>query len=417
MTRRQRVTFSSATGIPLAGWLDLPDGDPTAVALFAHCFTCGKDSHAAARIARGLTGRGIGVLRFDFTGLGESAGEFADTTFGSSIEDLIAAADYLRKGCGGPQLLVGHSLGAAAVLAATERIPEVTAVVTIGAPSDPAHIAHLLAGTAPQIKARGEAEVRIGGRTFRVGRGFLHDIGEQPQAHRIAHLGAALLVLHSPQDTVVGVDNARRIYQAARHPKSFISLDGADHLLADRADAGYAAEVIATWAARYLPARPAIEAAATDPVPDGAVDVACAAGGRYRQAVRTGTHDWVVDEPVSVGGNDAGPNPYDQLLAALGACTSITLRMYAERKGWPLQHVSVRLRHDRIHAKDCGDCSTGTGTLTRIRRDIRLDGPLTAEQRQALMWIADRCPVHQVLRSETVIDTRSVDLLADPVPA
>ncbi len=351
---RQRVTFTSAAGIPLAGWLDLPDGDPTAVALFAHCFTCGKDSHAATRISRGLTGRGIGVLRFDFTGLGESAGEFADTTFGSSIEDLVAAADYLRRGWGGPHLLIGHSLGGAAVLAAAERIPEVTAVVTIGAPSDPAHIAHLLADTAPQIQARGEA----------------------------------------------------------------------DHLLTDPADAAYAAEVIAAWAARYLPKDPAIMAqpalngpVAGDSIPDGTVDVAWAAGGRYRQSVRTSTHDWVVDEPISVGGNDSGPNPYDQLLAALGTCTSITLRMYADRKGWPLQHVSVRLRHDRIHAKDCGDCTTSSGILTRIRRDIRLDGPLTAEQRQSLMSIADKCPVHQVLRTETVIDTHAADPLATPISA
>lgn len=424
MTRRQRVTFTSATGIPLAGWLDLPDGDPSAFALFAHCFTCGKDSHAATRISRGLTGRGIGVLRFDFTGLGESAGEFADTTFGSSIEDLVAAADYLRTGWGGPHLLIGHSLGGAAVLAAAERIPEVTAVVTIGAPSDPAHIAHLLAGTASEIEARGEADVRIGGRTFRVGRRFLHDIGEQSQAHRILHLGAALLVLHSPQDTIVGVDNARRIYQAARHPKSFISLDGADHLLTDPADAVYAAEVIAAWAARYLPkdpvmmVQPALAGSVTgDSIPDGTVDVGWAPGGRYRQAVRTSTHDWVVDEPVSVGGNDAGPNPYDQLLAALGTCTAITLRMYADRKGWPLQHVSVRLQHDRIHAKDCGDCTTSSGTLTRIRRDIRLDGPLTAEQRHSLMSIADKCPVHQVLRTETVIDTHAADRFAAPISA
>ena len=416
MTRRQRVTFGSASGIPLAGWLDLPDGDPTAVALFAHCFTCGQDGPAAARIARGLTDRGIAVLRFDFTGPDGSAAESADTAFGSSIEDLVAAADFLRKGWGGPQLLVGHSLGGAAVLAA--RVPEVTAIVTIAAPSDPAHIAHLLAGTAPQIQARGEADVLIGGRTCRLGRGFLDDIGGQPQAYRIAHLGAALLVLHSPQDTVVGVDNARRIYQAAWHPKSFISLDGADHLLADPADAGYTADVITAWAARYLPPRTAvIDPVATDPIPARAVDVAWSGGGRYRQAVRTGTHDWVVDEPVSVGGDDAGPNPYDQLLAALGACTSITLRMYADRKGWPLHHVSVRLRHDRIHAKDCADCSISSGTPTRIRQDIRLDGPLTAEQRQALMSIADRCPVHRVLRSETVIDTHAVDLLAAPIPA
>lgn len=316
----------------------------------------------------------------------------------------------------------GRALGGAAVLAAAERIAEVSAVVTIGAPSDPAHIAHLLVGTAAEIQARGHADVCIGRRTFRVGRECLHDIGEQPQAERIARLRAALLILHSPQDTVVGVDNARRIYQAARHPKSFISLDGADHLLADPADAGYVAEVIAAWAGRYLPRdaatilHPALAGPAPvgpvrdDSVPDGAVDVAWAGGGRYRQAVRTSTHDWVVDEPVSVGGNDAGPNPYDQLLAALGACTSITLRMYADRKGYPLQHVSVRLRHDRIHAKDCADCAASTGTLTRIRRDIRLDGPLTAEQRQALMSVADRCPVHQVLRSETVIETHVTDL-------
>lgn len=405
----QRVTFPGSTGKPLSGWLDTPPGPARASVLFAHCFTCSKDGHAPSRISRGLTERGFAVLRFDFTGLGESAGDFADATFTSNIADLVQAATFLRRRGAAPALLVGHSLGGAAVIAAAEQIPEASAVVTIGAPSDPAHIEHLLAGTAEAIRERGEADVALAGRTFRIRRSFLDDIAAQPQQRRIAGLGRALLILHSPSDTTVGIDNARAIYDAARHPKSFVALDGADHLLTDPADAAYAADILAAWAERYLPSEPAATAPFGGAGEPGIVHVESAREGRYIQRVKAGRHSWLVDEPVGVGGDDAGPTPYDQLLAALGTCTSITLAMYAQRKGWPLHHVAVTLRHDRIHAADCTDCATATGLLTRIRREIALHGPLTADQHEGLLEIADRCPVHRVLTQETVIETTLVE--------
>ncbi|NUP46096.1 MAG: OsmC family protein [Catenulispora sp.] len=414
----QKITFPGGAGETLAARLELPAGTPRAHALFAHCFTCGKDGFAAARIARALTAHGIAVLRFDFTGLGQSDGDFGNTGFSSNIEDLIAAADYLRTHHAAPQLLVGHSLGGAAVLAARHRIPEVRAVATIGAPADPAHVEHLLGEARAEIQAQGQASVSLGGREFCIRRGFLEDIAGQRQAARIGDLGAALMVMHSPQDNVVGVDNARLIFDAARHPKSFVSLDGADHLLTRRADAEYVAAVLAAWVGRYLVPEPAADAGDAGEqagqtgqaaqvgqvLPAGTVRVT-EAGGRYRQDVTAGSHRFQVDEPAPLGA-DSGPNPYDLLLTALGACTSITLRMYADRKGWPLDGVSVSLHHDRIHAKDCESCETTAGRVDRISRRLQLDGPLlTAEQRARLVEIADMCPVHRTLTGEMVITT------------
>ncbi|WP_344664331.1 bifunctional alpha/beta hydrolase/OsmC family protein [Catenulispora yoronensis] len=404
MPASQKITFTGGAGEALAARLELPDGPPKAYAVFAHCFTCGKDSVAAARISRALTDHGLAVLRFDFTGLGQSDGDFGNAGFGANIEDLVAAAEYLRAEHGAPQLLIGHSLGGAAVLAARHRIPQVRAVATIGAPADPAHVEHLIGHARPEIEREGQATVRLGGRDFCIRRGFLQDISAQRQAARIGDLGAALMVMHSPQDDVVGVDNARMIFDAARHPKSFVSLDGADHLLTRRADAEYAAAVLAAWASRYLVTAeetPAPEAGAA--VPEGTVRVA-EAGGHYPQTVTAGTHSLVVDEPAPLG-TDTGPNPYDLLLAALGACTSITLRMYADRKGWPLEQIAVTLRHDRVHAKDCEDCDTTQGHVDRISRHLELTGPLEAEQRTRLLEIADMCPVHRTLTGETVIRT------------
>lgn len=454
-----KVTFTGGAGETLAARLELPAGTPRAYALFAHCFTCGKDGFAAARIARALTAHGIAVLRFDFTGLGQSDGDFGNTGFSSNIEDLIAAADYLRTHHAAPQLLVGHSLGGAAVLAARHRIPEVRAVATIGAPADPAHVEHLLGEARAEIEAEGQASVSLAGREFCIRRSFLADIAGQRQSARIGDLKAALMVLHSPQDDLVGVDNARLIFDAARHPKSFVSLDGADHLLTRRADAEYVAAVLAAWVDRYLVPEPAADAAesatatmaqaetgtrtataapAPEPGPEPAETQTPAsagsatvtgleepssnaeqvaqvlpestvrvteAGGRYRQSVTAGPHRFQVDEPAPLGA-DSGPNPYDLLLGALGACTSITLRMYADRKGWPLENVTVSLHHDRIHAKDCESCETTAGRVDRISRRLQLDGPLlTAEQRARLLQIADMCPVHRTLTGEIVITT------------
>lgn len=410
--RSEKVTFPGSGGTPLAGSLDLPDGQPRAFALFAHCFTCSKDVLAASRIAKALTEHGIAVLRFDFTGLGGSDGDFANTNFTSNIADLVNAGDYLRNTHAAPTILVGHSLGGAAVLAAAEHIPEVRAIATIGAPADTEHLLRLLAESRDEIEAAGEAEICLAARPFKIRRQFLEDISHQPQSDRIMRLGAALLVMHSPNDETVGIDNARNIFDAARHPKSFVSLDGADHLLTRAADARFAASMLAAWASRYLddapptsaPSSAPSESSATPGIEQGLVVVSENGQGPYGQHITAGRHLLNADEPTPVG-HDTGPSPYDLLLAGLGACTSMTLRMYAARKKWPLEHVSVSLQHSRIHAADCANCETETGQLDRIERVIQLTGSLDAEQRQRLLEIADRCPVHRTLHSEVDVRT------------
>lgn len=411
MTRQsERIEFPGSQGALLAARLDLPESPPLAYALFAHCFTCSKDVLAAARISRALTDFGIAVLRFDFTGLGQSGGDFANTNFSSNIEDLIHAADYLRARFAAPSILIGHSLGGAAVLAVTPRIPEVRAVVTIGAPADPDHLVHLLGESRAEIERCGEAEVVLGGRSFRIRRQFLDDIAAQPQADRIRDLGAALLVMHSPSDTTVDADNARRIFEAARHPKSFVALDGADHLLTNPADAAFAAAMLATWASRYafVPLPEPVQPSAPEDPAEGLVVVSETGNGAFAQQVMIGRHRLTADEPAPIG-TDTGPSPYDFLLAGLGACTSMTVRMYAERKKWPLEKVTVSLRHSRIHAQDCAHCETETGQVDRIERVIRFDGDLDDDQRRRLREIAEKCPVHRTLHSEIVIDTTVSD--------
>ena len=403
----ERFDFANAQGEKLAALLDRPDGPIRAVALFAHCFTCGKDNKAARVIARGLTSHGIAVLRFDFTGLGSSEGEFANTTFSSNVDDLVAAADHLRTQIAAPAILIGHSLGGAAVLAAAHRIAEARAVVTIAAPFDPAHVAGLFGERVEEIKSKGEVEVTLAGRPFRVRRGLLDDIAGQNLAGRIAELRKALLVFHSPTDETVGIDNASHIFTTAKHPKSFISLAGADHLLLRPSDAAYVAHVIAAWAERYLD-MPAQMAAPKQPVAEaesGEVVVRETRHGTFQQEIIAGAHRFLADEPVAAGGLDSGPGPYDLLLAALGACTSMTLRLYADRKQLPLTRTRVRLRHSRIYAADCAACETKEGMLDRIDRIINLEGELDAEARKRLLEIADKCPVHRTLTSEIDIRT------------
>ena len=406
----EKVTFTGHGGHTLAGRLERPHGTPVAYALFAHCFTCGKDIAAAQRIAKGLAAEGIAVLRFDFTGLGHSEGEFANTTFSANVDDLVAAADFLRDHHGVPALLVGHSLGGAAVLAAADRIPDAKAVATIGAPADPAHVTELFHDKTADIQSAGEAEVDLAGRRFTIRKAFLDDIAARNITDCLGRMRKALLVMHGPRDTVVGIENATSIFTAARHPKSFVSLDDADHLLSRKPDAIYAAQVLAAWAARYLDIAQA-DASADPPGPEAEPDgvvVQETGAGSFANTVVAGPHRLAADEPPSVGGTNTGPSPYDWLLGGLGACTSMTIRMYANRKGLPLTRVTVTLRHSKMHAQDCADCETTQGKIDLIERDVTLEGDLDDAERQRLLEIADKCPVHRTLTSENVIRTRLV---------
>ncbi|MEM7711097.1 MAG: bifunctional alpha/beta hydrolase/OsmC family protein [Pseudomonadota bacterium] len=398
----ERFTFPGHDGSELAARLDLPKGAPVATALIAHCFTCGKDIAASRRIAARLAAQGIAVLRFDFTGLGHSGGEFENTSFTSNVQDLVAAYGALEARGQAPSLLIGHSLGGAAVLRAAHDMPEVKAVATIGAPFDPGHVTHNFGEALDRIERDGAGEVMLGGRKLRIGQGFVQDVAAQKLEPLIATLNRALLVLHAPRDETVGLDNATRIFLAAKHPKSFVTLDDADHLISRATDADYAAEVIAAWAARYLDlTRPAPPIGA----PEGVTRVSEADAGGFAQDVIAagGKHHIVADEPVSYGGTDRGLTPYQLLAASLGACTSMTLRMYARRKGWDLTHVSVDVTHDRMHAQDAP--SSGAERIDRFRREITLSGDLDDAQRARLMEIADQCPVHRTLETGAQVET------------
>ncbi|MDP1869112.1 MAG: bifunctional alpha/beta hydrolase/OsmC family protein [Bradyrhizobium sp.] len=404
----ERFQFTSAEGHQLAAALDLPEGTPLAYALFAHCFTCGKDVLAAKRIATALAAKGIAVLRFDFTGLGSSEGDFANSTFSSNVADLVRAADHLRETRRGPAILIGHSLGAAAILAAAGRIPDARAVVTIAAPSDPAHVTHLFRDRIGDIRQHGKVEVQLAGRPFHITSEFLDDIAERSLMPQVTKLHKALLIMHSPTDDTVGIDNATKIFVAARHPKSFVSLAGSDHLLSGKRDAAYVAGVIAAWAERYVDLASPGQAPASNNAPRKIV-VSETRNGKFQQTVSVGPHQSVADEPIAAGGDDSGPGPYDYLLAGLGACTSMTMRMYADRKSLPLDRVTVTLEHRKIHAEDCAECETRVGMLDQIERVISIEGALDAEQRAKLMEIADKCPVHRTLKSEIRIVTSAAD--------
>jgi uncharacterized OsmC-like protein/alpha/beta superfamily hydrolase len=406
MIRSDKVEFRGANGDLLAGRLDRPMGPPRAFGLFAHCFTCSKDVFAAQRISTGLAERGIAVLRFDFTGLGNSAGDFGNTSFSSNIADLIAAAAFLRAEHAAPKILIGHSLGGAAVRLAAVEIPECAAVATLNAPYDPQHVQHLFADSLETIQRDGAATVTLAGRSFTLRKDFVDDLITHAPAENLRRLKRALLIFHATQDKIVGIENARLAYEAALHPKSFFALDGADHFISKREDAVYVADLLAAWVHRYLDSGAA--AAWPDAGPSTVV-VTGAREGTFPHLVSAHGHHLRADEPVEVGGTDSGPGPYDLLLAGLGACTAMTIRMYAERKKWPLENAQVTLRHAKIHAADCADCETKAGKLDRIERIIRLDGPLDAEQKARLMEIADKCPVHRTLTSEIRIETRAAD--------
>lgn len=403
--KSEHLKFPGSRGGQLAARLESPDVTPTAYAIFAHCFTCSKDLKAATWISHELVERGIAVLRFDFTGIGESEGDFSETDFSSNLDDLVAAADFLRREREAPRLLVGHSLGGAAVIAAAERIPETLAIATIAAPSDTEHLRDKLVRIAPELEARDEAEVDLGGgHSFRIRRQLLDDLAEDHIQGVLARLRRPLLLFHSPVDQVVGIEHAGRLFEAAKHPKSFVSLGMADHLLQDERDARHVGEVLGSWARRHLEGvQPDLEEM---PEPGRHGEVLVTEESGFVQTIRARKHRLVVDEPVEVGGTDTGPSPYELLLAALGACTSMTIRLYADRKKLPLEEVRVKLLHSKIHALDCAECETRDGKIDQIERVIELVGPLTDEQRARLLEIANRCPVHRTLEAEIHIPSR-----------
>ena len=397
----ERITFSGHSGHTLAARLDLPDGPHLATALFAHCFTCSKDIPAARRIAGRLASLGIAVLRFDFTGLGHSKGEFKNTTFTTNAQDLKAAAAALAQRGMAPSLLIGHSLGGAAVLRVADEIEGVKAVVTLGAPFDPGHVTHNFGDAIAEIEEKGSAAVHLGGRPIMIGRDFLHDVAAEKLVSHIQNMKSALLVMHAPLDDIVGVENATQIFVAAKHPKSFVTLDNADHLITRGEDAEYAAEVIAAWVSRYLDLRPP---APPIGAPEGVTRVSEADPAGFLQDVAAGPkHHVLADEPMAYGGTDRGLTPYQFLAAGLGACTSMTVRMYARRKGWPLKNVSVDVTHDKVHAQDAEVGRSKIDTFTRI---LKLEGDLDDAQRARLLEIADKCPVHKTLEQGARVDTK-----------
>jgi len=403
--RTDRLTFDNDRGESLAARLDRPLRDtPLGYALFAHCFTCSKNIGAAVQMSRALVAQGWAVLRFDFTGLGDSEGDFGDTHFSSNVSDLVSAARWLEQHHAAPRLLVGHSLGGAAVLCAASQLESVVAVATVGAPGHPEHVLNMMTTQIEAIERDGTAEVVLGGRRFQIKQEFVRDIQEQPMQRTVASLRRALLVMHAPKDEVVGIDNASQIFGAAKHPKSFVSLDDADHLLSRSQDAQYVASVIVAWAQRYLP-EPALDS------PDGESVTAWGPVRGFRTELQVGPHHTVADEPKEVGGTEAGPSPYGHLLSALGACTAMTLRMYADRKRWPLEQAVVKLHHAKVHARDCEECDrSAAGKIDRIERTVELVGEaLTTEQRERLHEIADKCPVHRTLTSGAVVVGRSGD--------
>jgi putative redox protein len=400
----KKLKFKNAAGEKLSARLDFPiDSRPLAYAIFAHCFTCTKNLKAISNISRALTREGIAVFRFDFTGLGESEGDFADTNFSSNVGDLIAAAEYLNSEFEAPRILIGHSLGGAAVLQAAANIPSSIAVATIGAPGDPGHVTKALADAREKIEAEGEAEVLLAGRPFKIKKQFLDDLEFTRMQETIRNLNRALLIFHSPLDATVGINNAAQIFQAARHPKSFVSLDKADHLLTNAEDSLYVGSVIAAWSQKYIGV--SLKDEGQPSLTDNRVVARTGKTGFLTEILANG-HSLVADEPIAVGGTNLGPTPYDYVVAGLGACTSMTLRMYADHKKWPLDSVTVKLKHQKIHAEDCKTCETENGMIDQIDREIELRGPLDAQQRQRLKEIANRCPVHRTLNSEISVTTR-----------
>lgn len=402
----KRLDIIGHNGSKLSANLDLPSGDPKAYAIFAHCFTCSKNFNATRHISASLAEQGIAVLRFDFTGLGSSEGDFASTNFSSNVADLLVAADHLRNNYHAPSIMIGHSLGGAAVLVAAGRVPEIKAVVTIGAPADANHVTHNFATDLSKIESEGKAEVTLGGRKFTIEKQFLDDLAASSVESHIANLKKPLLVMHSPIDQTVGIENAQNIFLAAKHPKSFISLDKADHLLTSKQDSAYVANTIAAWSARYLPEqKPTINGS-------GGVLVRETGKGKFQNEVIVGPHHLLSDEPASFGGTNTGPTPYEYVAAGLGACTNMTLRLYTQRKGWDIGEFSVVVTHNKVHAEECETCDEETKAkgekVDVFHRTIFVSQDIDPEIADKLLVIADKCPVHRTLHNKSTVTSKLV---------
>ncbi len=396
----EKVTFKNKEGYELHGKLELPlDQVPHNFVIFAHCFTCNKNFFAVKNICDALTDKGFGVLRFDFTGLGESEGEFSDSNFSGNIEDLLSAEEFLKTNYKSPTLLIGHSLGGAAVYFAAQSLPKVKAIATLGAPSSITHVRHLIKDNIEEINKNGKAVVNIGGRSFSIKKQFIEDLEKKDLKEILPKLKKSILILHSPQDNIVEVKNAEELYIAAKHPKSFVSLEGADHLLSNKKDSQYAGNIIGSWATRYLeiPVLHDLESKH---------DVAANLGkSNFTTRIKAGNHHFVADEPLSAGGNDFGPDPYQLLAAGLAACTSMTIQMYARRKKWPLETVETHINHLKSYNQDCENCESSSAKIDTFEREIVLIGALDEKQQQRILQIADKCPVHKTLHSKVQIIT------------
>ena len=405
--RSEKVRFQNKEGIELSARIDFPvDQKPLAFAIFAHCFTCNKNFHAVKNISKGLTSNGIAVMLFDFTGLGQSDGEFESTTFTTNIQDLFAASDFLTDEYEAPKIMIGHSLGGAAALFAAQQLEHIKAAICMAAPFDPYHVTHLLADEIDKIKKEGKAKVNIGGRPFTISKSFLDDLDDHKPEKAAKELRKALLIMHSPQDNVVSIENAAKIYQAAMHPKSFISLDGADHLLQEEKDSIYAGSMIAHWVRKYLETE--IKEDEKSLTSDYKVAVQTSKESLSTE-IKAGRHHLTADEPIDLGGEDSGPTPYDLLSAALGACTSMTLQMYAKHKKWNLEEVTVHVDHEKKHSKDALKEGENSAKLDHFSRKVQLKGDLDQGQRERLLEIANRCPVKRTLSSDIQINSELIE--------
>ncbi|MGM0636282.1 MAG: alpha/beta fold hydrolase [Bacteroidota bacterium] len=402
---QKKITFKNKKGETLAGKIFLPvDRKPHSYAIFAHCFTCSKNLKTVKNISNGLTEEGYAVLGFDFTGLGESEGDFSETDFSHDIEDLIQAADYLKENYQPPNLIIGHSLGGTASIYAAKEIESIKAFVCIASPYQPKHVKHLFKADMDQIEKDGEAEVDVGGRNFKIKKSFLDDLEERSKENFLADIKKSFLVLHSPQDKIVAIENAEKLYKDAKHPKSFISLDGANHLLTDKQDSLYAGKVIAGWAMRYLD----IELNQPKIKSNHAVVAHLNQHDNFTTEMKLGNHYAKADEPKDVGGSDFGPNPYELVAGGLAACTAMTLQLYAKRKEWNLTDVEVHINHSKEHKKDSRSTTEKDAKnpkLDQFERKIKLKGDLDEKQKKRLLEIANKCPVHRTLHSEVEVKT------------